>query len=210
MALPDGWTPNIEGVDEERTMDFTLRIFTEKEARELLQSEDFLSSWSQLAQKDKKVTVMQEPTFALTWYEQYSTKYTPVLCVGFDKDENPIALMPLAKNIEDGSIVHAGAHQAEYHGWVAESQIVQDFPIKCLIQIKRTFKLKVRPWRWLPPKAPIDWLSSPLLKTENIYVRYKTQASPVWDLGDNDKFDKLTRIKSIRNNINRYQRVGDF
>lgn len=191
-------------------MIFSTDIITSSEAFELLKQESFIISWAQLAEKDNKVTVIQEYPFVITWYNQYKSHYDPILCLGYSKAKELVGFMPLAKNLKNGIITHAGAQQAEYHGWISHPEIDEDFPIACLKEIKRRFDPKCWEWRWMPPGAPINWLSSKLLSEEGIYVKFRTQDSPLWDLENEAKFQKLIKEKSTRIKLNRYRKKGKF
>ena len=85
-------------------MQFTLKIITAVEVWTLLEDEFFLSSWLELAKKDRKVTVSQEPPFVIPWYKQYTSTYVPILCLAYDKKGALAGLMPLAKNINDDTL----------------------------------------------------------------------------------------------------------
>lgn len=191
-------------------MEFKLRIIIGSEVLTLLRDEAFLSTWVQLANKDNKVTFAQKPGFVTTWYKEYASRYNPVLCLAYDGRDELIGLMALAKSTTDGTITHAGAHQAEYHGWIADPAIDQDFPIECLIRLKDASKKKTWQWRWLPPKTSANWLSSQLLANAGIYVSLRTQSSPVWDLSDNRLYEKMLKIKSVKNQMNRYKARGRY
>ena len=191
-------------------MQFTLKIITGVEVWTLLEDEFFLSSWLELAKKDRKVTVSQEPPFVIPWYKQYTSTYVPILCLAYDKKGALAGLMPLAKNINDDTLTHAGAGEAEYHGWIAHPEIDEDFPAECLIKLKNTSNIKTWQWRWLGPKTPVKWLSSQLLTNEGIYVRLRTQASPLWDLSDKAKYEKILKNRALRSKVNRYKRKGPY
>lgn len=191
-------------------MQFTLKIITGVEVWTLLEDEFFLSSWLELAKKDRKVTVSQEPAFVIPWYKQYTSTYVPILCLAYDKKGALAGLMPLAKNINDDTFTHAGAGEAEYHGWIAHREIDEDFPAECLIRLKNTSNIKTWQWRWLAPRTPVKWFSSQLLTYEGIYVRLRTQASPLWDLGDKTKYEKILKNRALRSKVNRYKRKGPY
>ena len=110
--------------------------------------------------EDKKVTVIQEPPFVLTWYDQYSSAYKPVLVLGYAENKRLVGLMPLARSLRDGRLTHAGDWQAEYHGWVCDPDFEQDFPVQALIAMKAKYNPKCWHWRWLPPRTQNDWLCS--------------------------------------------------
>lgn len=191
-------------------MDFSVKFVAGQDVFELLKNEIFISSWTQLAHEDTKGTVIQEPPFVVTWYNQYKNQYDPILCLGYSSDADLVGILPLAKRLQNGCLVHAGADQAEYHGWICHPDINEEFPIACLIEIKRRFSPKTWGWSWLPPKSPLGWLTSPSLVKESIYVKRRDQNSLLWDLRDEAKFKNLIKNKSIKNEINRYKKQGNF
>jgi len=191
-------------------MKFTIKIIKDDDVLSLMNDDEFISSWSLLAKQDKKVTVIQEPPFVITWYKQYAAKYSPILCLGYDEHEKLVGLMPLAKRLDNGRISHAGDGHAEYHGWLSYNEIDETFPIKCVAAVKKAFNIKIWKWRWLPPGASVSWLFSKELNNENIYVKCKEQDSPLWDISDNEKLKKILKNKSIKTKINRYKKRGDY
>ncbi len=189
-------------------MNFVVKIVTGDDVFTLIEDPSFISSWYRLSETDDKVTVIQEPSFVATWYRQYRTQYSPVLCLGHNNEEQLVGLMPLALSLKNGSIAHSGDRQAEYHGWISHPDIDQEFPVQCIIAINKTFKLKKWQWRWIPPRAQVGWLSSPQLLKQNIYVKYRKQDSPVWDLSDGEKLKRLIKNGALRNQFNRIKRRG--
>lgn len=191
-------------------MNLEVKIVKDNSVLELLNDKTFISQWEELADQNEKVTVLQEPPFVITWYHQYSNKFQPILILGFDKNSVMVGLMPLALSLKDHYLIHAGGRQAEYHGWLCKKNADQEFPIQALIAIKHNFKLRKWQWKCVPPRSQIDWLSSKTLKKENIYVRFVEEDSPILDLYDENRIIKLKKTKSIRNNINRYEKKNSF
>jgi GNAT superfamily N-acetyltransferase len=187
-----------------------VKIVKDNNVLELLNDRTFIAQWEQLANQNQKVTVIQEPPFVTTWYHQYSSKYQPILILGFDKSSKIVGLMPLAFSLEDQYLTHAGDGQAEYHGWLCKKCVDQDFMIQAIIAIKQNFQLKKWQWRWIPPRSQINWLFSSALKKENIYVKIVEQDSPILDLNDENKITKLKKNKSIKIKINRYKKKNSF
>lgn len=191
-------------------MNFTIKIVTGEDVLTLLKDDLFISSWKNLSNIDHKVTLIQEPPFVITWYQQYYNIFNPVLCLGYDDKNSLVGLMPLALSLKSGRLTHAGDGQAEYNGWISKKDIDQIFPISCLIVIKRTFRVKKWQWRCIPPRTKTDWIFSPLLKKENIYINYTKQPSPTWNLSDENKLKEILSKKTIRYSINKYKKAGKF
>lgn len=190
-------------------MNFEIKIVKDNFVLDLLNDKTFINQWYELAKQNEHVTVIQEPPFVLTWYRQYYNRYQPILILGFDKDSILVGLMPLAFSLQGQYLTHAGDYHAEYHGWLCKKNIGQDFPIQALIAVKNNFHLRKWQWRPLPPRSQINWLSSNELKNENIYVSFTEEDSPVLDLNDENKINRL-RTKSVSNQINRYKKRSGF
>jgi Acetyltransferase (GNAT) domain len=190
-------------------MSLEIKIVKDNNVLELLNDKTFVSEWQELANQNEKVTVIQEPPFVTTWYRQYSNKYQPILILGFDKN-SIVGLMPLAFSLNGQYLTHAGDYQAEYHGWLCKKDVDQEFPVQALIAIKHNFQLRKWQWRCVPPRSQVNWLSSNALKKEKIYVRIVEEDSPVLDLNDENKINKIKKNKALRNNINRYKKKNGF
>jgi CelD/BcsL family acetyltransferase involved in cellulose biosynthesis len=174
----------------------------------LLNNKEFIFQWKQLAEEDKKATIIQEPPFVITWYKQYIDKYEPVLILGYDEQGSIAGLLPLAFHLKNKYITHAGDYQAEFHGWICRNGTDNDFLLQAFIAVRDNFKLKLWHWRSLPPGSDISWLKSGLFKNERIYIKYYSEDSPILDLNDDIKLNNLKRYRA--NQINRYNRRGNF
>jgi len=191
-------------------MNWKLSVVRDKEVFSLIEQEKFITSWKQLAKIDNKVTVIQEPPFVITWYKQYQFEFEPLLLLGHDLVDNLVGFMPLARNRNNHFITHAGYRQGEYHGWIARTEIDEDFPVACVTAVKNLFNPRIWKWRWLPPGTSTNWLNSKSLTENHIYVKYRKQESPLWDLNNPDKLKKLLANKSTKSKINRYKKRGSF
>jgi hypothetical protein len=191
-------------------MDIEVKINKNESVLDIINDKIFISRWEEIASQNEKVTVIQEPPFVTTWYRQYYNKYQPVLILGFDKNSVVVGIMPLAFSLKDQYLTHAGDGQAEYHGWLCTKDAEEVFPIKALIAIRNNFKLRQWPWRPIPPRSQIGWLSSKELKKEKIYVFFNKEESPVLDLNDEIKISKIRKNKSIQIKLNRYKKKNNF
>jgi GNAT superfamily N-acetyltransferase len=191
-------------------MNLEIKIIKDNSVLELLNDKTFISRWDELANQNEKVTVIQEPPFVTTWYRQYFNKYQPVLILGFDKNSIMVGIMPLAFSLKDLYLTHAGDGQAEYHGWLCTKDAEEEFPVQALIAIKNNFQIRKWPWRPIPPRSQINWLTSPDLKKEKIYSRIIEEDSPVLDMNDEDKINKIRKNKSIQIKLNRYKKKNNF
>ncbi len=187
-----------------------MSVFRSEKARGLLQNPSFLQDWEKLASQMTMVTVIQRPPFVLTWYEQYADVFEPVLVVGRTQNQRLVGLLPLAYSSKNRELAHAGAWQAEYHGWISEKTFECHFLIQALIAVKGEFGAAVRrwTWRWMPPGANTTWLNAPELKRNGIFVSTIEQEPPVLVLSDEVKIRKIRRNRSLKAKMNRYKRRG--
>ncbi len=195
---------------EALTAEFALRVVTEGEVLALLKQVEFVSAWHNLANVDKKFTAIQELPFVATWYRVYFEQYAPILCLAYGQSNDLLGLMPLAQHRTTGAISHAGAGQAEYHGWISVPEIEDEFPTACVIEIGRRLRPAVWHWRWLPPGASTRWLSSEALERVGIHVRSIKRPNWVIDLQDDEHLCRIRQRSSLKNNINKHKRTAHF
>lgn len=186
-------------------MNFEIKIVQGKDAKELLQDNSFYLQWKELAFQDEKATVVQEPSFVMPWYQQYENRYHPVFVLGFDNRSNLVGCIPLAYSIKDKHLTYAGGHQAEYNGWICKKTIDQSFPIKALSALRHQYRLKEWKWKWLPPGSNGNWLFAEELNREKIHVSVFKEDSPLLDLQDEARIERMHRHRSLRTKINRYK-----
>jgi hypothetical protein len=191
-------------------MKLEIKIVKDSYVLELLDDKTFISRWEEIADQNEKVTVIQEPPFVTTWYRQYLNKYQPILILGFDENSILIGIMPLAFSLKDHYLTHAGDWQAEYHGWLCTKNTDPEFIVQALIAVKKNFQLRKWQWRPIPPRSQINWLSSKDLKKEKVYVRMAEEDSPILDLNDENKINKIRKNKSLQIKLNRYKKKNSF
>ncbi|WP_167761403.1 GNAT family N-acetyltransferase [Duganella callida] len=95
-------------------------------AAALLEDAGFRAEWRQLHARVPEASGFQTPGFALAWYRSYAADWRPVLLLQRAADGTLAALWPLAHD-GDGALVHAGQHQAEYHGWLCLPELEAGF-----------------------------------------------------------------------------------
>ncbi|GGG35207.1 hypothetical protein GCM10011414_00770 [Croceivirga lutea] len=79
---------------------------------------DFQKQWTNLYLQSNSFSTLQSKSFILTWYANYSEEFKPI--VSFSLLGNKIVgLLFLAQHRTKKHIIHAGANEAEYHGWLA-------------------------------------------------------------------------------------------
>lgn len=191
-------------------MEFELTVQIGPHVLPLITDRIFVSQWNKLAEQDRKFHLLQEPAFVISWYRQHETLFEPIVCVGHDSSGQLVGLMALARSREDHAITHAGDLHAEYCGWIALPAIDEGFVEECLIGIKKTLGVKRWTWKWLPPGSPVGFLTSRRLAENGIFASFRIERSPVWNLEDMDRFKQLVKTKSIKNQINRFKKMGGF
>ncbi len=191
------------------SMEFNLTLHRGNEVLTLIDDPGFVACWNALAESDGKFTLIQERPFVSVWYRQHMPRFEPLLCVGRDASDQLVGLMPLAHRRDTNALTHAGDFHAEYHGWIAVPELDERFAEECLIAL-RSLGVKRWDWNWLPPGSPIGFLKSKRLSEHGIFSTYETQQSPIWNLDDNERLEKLLRTKSIKIKNNRYTKRGAF
>jgi len=191
-------------------MSCKIQIIKDNRVLELINEKSFIEVWEKLARQSDKITVIQERPFVLTWYSQYINKYQPVFLLGYNEKGCIVGIIPLAFSIKGKYLVHAGDGQAEYHGWLCEKEYDDEFPVMAMIEVKKHFNLRKWQWRPMPPRSYIGWFGSEYLRKNRIFVRKHREDSPVLDLSNEDKINKIRKNKSIQIKLNRYKKKSGF
>ncbi|MCI0547887.1 MAG: GNAT family N-acetyltransferase [Candidatus Rokubacteria bacterium] len=150
-----------------------------------------LVQWQALADEEKKVAVFQAPAFVRCWYEVYEPEYEPLLLLGHAPGGRLVGVMPLAlpRPRRPGALVVAGAHQAEYAGWLAAPPFQDEFPARCVARLAELglFAGTWR-WRWLAPGSGLGWLEHPALRVRGIEAIVEEAQNPVLSLHEGTRF----------------------
>lgn len=121
------------------------------DARARLQDALFRSHYQQLYSACPWATAFQELGFVDTWFDVYGERYTPVLVSSQDAGSLTGALV-LAR-APSGALTVAGAHQAEYQGWLSRDE---EFIVQALRAVRETFPAQDVIFRFLPPGIPTE------------------------------------------------------
>lgn len=178
-------------------------------ARGLLEDPTFVERWQALAASDPKFTLLQEPAFVRAWFRAYGGDHDPVLATGTSGGELQ-ALLPLALGLRDRRLSHVGGGQAEYHGWISTPEVASEFPPRALAMLRKAVPFDTWHWRWCPPGTTLGWEDDPALHREGLHAVVEWRPSPVLDLTDGAKVDRLLDNRSLRSKINRYKRDGGY
>ena len=187
-----------------------IKILSKKDTLKIISNETFISTWKYLAENTNHCTVIQEYGFVVSWYQSYLDKYKPLMVLGYDEQENIVGILPLAITYDIEKLSFAGDNQAEYHSWICLKEYEEEFLVHSLIAIKKEYKLRKWEWGWLPPGIDINWFNSELLKKSGIYINMVTSKSPLYNLENTDKLNKMIKHKSNKIKINRLRKEGEL
>jgi len=187
-----------------------IKILSKEDTLKIISDEEFISTWKYLAENTNHCTLIQEYGFVVSWYKSYLDKYQPMMVLGYDEEENVVGILPLAIAHDTGNISHAGADQAEYHGWICLKEYEEAFLIQTLISIKKEFNTAQWKWGWMPPEVNIDWFASKILRENGIYINSITSESPLHNLENLEKLKRLNKNKSNKLKMNRLKRRGEL
>ncbi|MCB0473384.1 MAG: GNAT family N-acetyltransferase [Flavobacteriaceae bacterium] len=186
-----------------------IKILEGNEAIKKLKDTSFVTRWKELADHSEKFTVYLEFPYVSTWYRIYADVFEPILVLGYKNNELN-GLIPLARSIADKSIAHAGTNQSEYHGWLSTKNSEKEFLIQALVSLRDKYNLKKWEWGFLPPNSNVNWLFSKILKEESIYGSVSEAITPLLDLSDETKIERLKKNKPTKVKFNRFKKRGDF
>ncbi len=187
-----------------------IKILSKDDTLKIISDEKFISTWKSLAENTTHCTIIQEYGFVVSWYKSYLDKYKPMMVLGYDEEENIVGILPLAIAYDTGNLSHAGGDQAEYHGWICLKEYEEEFLIHSLISIKKECSPGKWKWGWLPSGVDISWFNSDLLKKSGIYINKTVSKSPLYNLENSAKINKIKHKRSIRNKINQLEREGEL
>ncbi|HEX6882611.1 MAG TPA: GNAT family N-acetyltransferase [Planctomycetota bacterium] len=179
------------------------------EAARLAEEPAFQAAWRALVADQPQFALLQAPEFVLPWYQAYAGLWEPLLVLGRDGDGTLAGLLPLARRVADGRLAHAGAEQAEYHGWLVRPGRDEELLVPALERLARELPLRAWSWRWLPPGAATGWLGARALAAAGLHVLSEARPAPVWDLGDAEALARHDN-RSLRAKRNRYRRRGEL
>lgn len=176
------------------------------DALSFIAKEKNVQEWQQLALEQKGYSRMQEAEILCTWYKYYSTAFEPVIFISHDETDQLVGFIGMVWDEKSQELKHAG--HPEYHGWLAKPEHEIHFLKNVFRLVRDNFSLKKLFWNILPPGFSIDNFRAALDK--NMFLTLKKRVSPIWDLTDNLKLEKLLKRRSNRSKLNRYRRRGNL
>ncbi len=122
------------------------------EALRALADNAFRASYNRLYERCPWATAFQHLDFLDVWYAVYRQPYAPILALVHRHGELCGALA-LARSAT-GGLVAAGAHQAEYQGWLSEAATSDAVAEGIFMALRRAFPGRTLRLRYLPPGVP--------------------------------------------------------
>jgi CelD/BcsL family acetyltransferase involved in cellulose biosynthesis len=174
----------------------------------LLRDDGFLDQWRRLAGECAWSTACQGSDFVSTWYDVYREDFSPVIVSMRSTESRLIGLMTMAISKDGSHLVMAGAHQAEYHGWLATEETERRFPSEALHILRKRFPRRQLTLRYLTPDIPLDGLrEDPFWQSR---IVWKSSQRPLMRLGDGEDCLASLRKKSNKSRWNRLKAQGEL
>ena len=122
-----------------------------EDALRQLRDPGFQQSWKQLLVECPWATVCQTTEFVNTWYEVYQARFSPLIACGYSPDGKLVGFLPLTRSSDGKELFPAGAHQGEYHGWLAVPDRSDEFLEEALRKLAESVTQACLNLRCLPP-----------------------------------------------------------
>lgn len=175
-------------------------------ARELLNNPQFVQSWQVLHHSWPHATAFQGPGFVRAWYASYAAQWQPVLVRARDRDGTLAGLWLLAYAHDTKQLVHAGAHQAEYHAWLSREGCGTELLSSGWKLLTRQFSFSSLRFKYLPDPALGETLRA-ALGGGGGGVALQRSARPLLKL-DGEEIRASAAKKSNKSRFNRLARLG--
>jgi CelD/BcsL family acetyltransferase involved in cellulose biosynthesis len=172
------------------------------EADTALRDADFIARWQALLERCPYATVFQRPEFVRPWYSTYRREWEPILLVARESSGDLTGFWSLAWNEDRQVLTHAGAHQAEYHAWLAAAGQEACFLESAWRQLRRNLPFTRLRFDYLP-----DTGLAHLLRTTLRTVVVRRQSRPLLRL-DPEAIQASRAKKSNKSRFNRLKRLG--
>ncbi len=182
-----------------------IEVVRGNDAFSLLECAEFLSEWSRLCEQCPWATAFQGSGFCTAWYRTYSERFEPLLVMSHDESGRLNGLLPLGVSPGDGRLVVAGDWQAEYHCWISAPNIADSFPWQAAQSFQRRFPRAVLTFQYLPPKAPLSWLTYPEASRTCKLERHRR---PLLCFGDGTEIAASLKKKSNKSRLSRLEKMG--
>lgn len=124
-----------------------------------LSGDAFVADWCALRAQCPWATAYQSAGFARAWYATYRQRWEPLLVLLRGEGGALQGLMALAVAEGGPRLVAAGAHQAEYQGWICRPELADEFPPRALRALREHVPGAVLKFQYLPAGTPTAWLA---------------------------------------------------
>jgi CelD/BcsL family acetyltransferase involved in cellulose biosynthesis/RimJ/RimL family protein N-acetyltransferase len=176
-------------------------------ALQWLAQDKSLAQWQALAEASLHATAYQRHGFVSAWYAAYAADWTPVLAMARNADGGLVALWPLAHHAQRRELAHAGAHQAEYHGWLAQPGLEVAFLQAAWQRLLVELPFATLRFRYLVHPELAAMLQAVPGLGEQTEVRHSKR--PLMRL-DGAEIEASFAKKSNRSRVNRLRRLGEL
>ena len=163
-----------------------------------------MQAWKKLYQECPWHFPTLSPDFYRLWLRHYGKDWRPLLVIGSDTASGKLqALFPLA--VRGALITGAGAHQAEYQGWLGGEENAGDFLRDALRGIQDRLPSHLVRLRYLVPAIPQRAVAAVCSRYPAALLTQYPR--PLLRL-DKASIEKNLRKKGTRSKLNRLKRAG--
>lgn len=185
--------------------ELSLQLLHARDAIDWLESPIGQASWDQLYRTSSWRFPTLGPDYYRLWFKYYGDVWEPLLAVAKDSKDSYCAIFPLA--VDADSITGAGAHQAEYQGWLSDTSLAEAFLRAVLAGIRKRFPNHALRIKYLAPGIPQQIVHAAC--AGNVRTEISTHPRPLLRL-DPAALTKALRKKNTRSKINRLRREGNL
>jgi hypothetical protein len=171
-----------------------------------LNDDSFVREWDQLYDQCPWATCLQSSAFVRIWFDNYRTRFSPVIVSQRAEDLRLVGLLVLGACKGKRRLVVAGAHQAEYQAWLTKPEDSDDFILCALAQLESFFPRYELTFKYLPERVPVR----AVLKSKSIGGRaeLKIHQRDLREVRGNDLESCLG--KTARQKFNRLKKMDDL
>jgi CelD/BcsL family acetyltransferase involved in cellulose biosynthesis/GNAT superfamily N-acetyltransferase len=164
--------------------------------------------WQRLLDETPQASCFQHPGFVVPWYKSYAAHWEPVLALGMDADGALAGLWLLARRRGAAQqLAHAGAHQAEYHAWLAKPSSEAIFIAAAWKALRQIASLDGLRFKYLPGLDRESVLNAAVGGAGALHV--VRHGRPLMQL-DADELAKNAAKKANKSKLNRLKRCGEL
>ena len=173
-------------------------------ARALLDDPQFAAAWNDLWTRCPHATVFQSTGFARAWYDVYESVFQPVIA-RCQAGNALTGLWLLAFDPARNFLVHAGAHQAEYHVWLATPETQHSFLDSAWRQLTAALPFARLSFKYLPHAQLAAVLCDVPRMSDRITTRIVQRPLVMLDAA---RIDAALHKPGNRSRLNRLSRLG--